>query len=133
MQELKIGRASDNDIVIDDPSVSRVHAVLSTDGKRTVIADLNSTNGTFVNGNRINGTAEIAAHDILKVGNSVIPWKNYITTETPRVSNAATTQVAMNPGTVSGTDSDKQNDYTGQILLAVALVALVVILFFILV
>ena len=49
MRELKIGRAKDNDIFIDDNSVSRYHAVLVLSDDEFVIVDNNATNGTFVN------------------------------------------------------------------------------------
>lgn len=46
---LTIGRQQDNDVVINDPSVSRRHAVLERHGPTYIITDLNSTNGTQVN------------------------------------------------------------------------------------
>jgi len=49
-----IGRTKENDIAIDDASVSKIHAslVLNAEG-RLVLADTGSTNGTFINGRRI--------------------------------------------------------------------------------
>jgi len=49
-----IGRTPDNDVHIDAEFISRHHAVALRAGARTVIEDLNSTNGTFVNGQRVN-------------------------------------------------------------------------------
>jgi len=48
-----IGRTPDNDLQIDASFVSRHHAVLLIQGQQTVIEDLNSTNGVFVNGQRV--------------------------------------------------------------------------------
>ncbi len=48
-----IGRNSANDVVIDDPTVSSQHCYIAIRGARAVIHDLNSTNGTSVNGKRI--------------------------------------------------------------------------------
>ena len=45
-----IGRREGNDIVFDDPQVSRLHAEVRVDGGRFVIVDCQSTNGTQVNG-----------------------------------------------------------------------------------
>ena len=45
---MTIGRAPDNDIVIDHKSISRHHARIEFDGTRYQIYDLNSTNGTFL-------------------------------------------------------------------------------------
>jgi hypothetical protein len=50
MMEIKIGKAADNDFVINDPQVSRYHALLSHDGEEgLLLEDIGSTNGTFVN------------------------------------------------------------------------------------
>lgn len=78
MKELTIGRSSDNDIQFpQDPSVSRKHAVLMLGSNGFSIQDLQSSNGTFVNGNRIHGVTQIKEHDIVKVGNSLVPWMEY--------------------------------------------------------
>jgi hypothetical protein len=50
--EVAIGR-QDGDLVVEDPEVSRRHAVLRRSGGSVVVEDLDSTNGTFVNGERI--------------------------------------------------------------------------------
>src|SRR5579884_1542523 len=49
---LTIGRRPDQDIVIEDPSVSRAHARIEISGGRPSVVDLGSTNGTLVNGRR---------------------------------------------------------------------------------
>lgn len=51
---LKVGRTPDNDVVLNDPSVSRSHLELKIDGNKVTITDLGSSNGTYVNGIRIN-------------------------------------------------------------------------------
>ena len=51
---VNIGRRLDNQLVIDDPRISRNHAQLRAIKGRFVIFDLNSTGGTFVNGQRTN-------------------------------------------------------------------------------
>ncbi|MBI3896973.1 MAG: diguanylate cyclase [Gammaproteobacteria bacterium] len=51
--ELYIGRAADAGICIDEEGVSRKHARLSIASHRVILADLGSTNGTFVNGTKI--------------------------------------------------------------------------------
>lgn len=51
---IRIGKASDNDFVANDPHVSRYHAILTRDEKGDLfIEDTDSTNGTFVNGDRV--------------------------------------------------------------------------------
>ena len=78
MQEIKIGRSSSNDIVINDSSVSRLHASIMIDGVSMFVVDHGSTNGTYINGLRIRGRHPLKNDDILKVGNSLVPWKHTI-------------------------------------------------------
>ncbi|MFE4258523.1 FHA domain-containing protein [Streptomyces sp. NPDC056883] len=68
---VRIGRAPDNDFVIDDLVVSRHHAELRArpDG-RYEIADLGSHNGTYLNGARLGGAAAIGEGDIVGIGHS---------------------------------------------------------------
>ncbi len=49
----QIGRAADCDIVVDGVAVSRHHALIQLDRGGAVLEDLNSTNGSFVNGHRV--------------------------------------------------------------------------------
>ena len=49
----RIGRGSDNELVLDTKHISRYHAVLLAGPVHTSIEDLNSTNGVFVNGKRV--------------------------------------------------------------------------------
>ena len=76
--ELKIGRDASNHIIIDDPSISRNHALLSVTGDSYKIRDLDSLNGTFINGIRIRGEAALVSDDILKLGSQLIPWMSYV-------------------------------------------------------
>ena len=50
---VNIGRRIENTLVVDDPRVSRTHAQLRAINGRYIIFDLNSTGGTFVNGERV--------------------------------------------------------------------------------
>ena len=78
MQELTIGRSPDNSIIINDTTVSRRHATLIIAQNEFSIKDLGSANGTFVNGMRVAGVSSLQSNDILKVGNAVVPWMNYV-------------------------------------------------------
>jgi hypothetical protein len=62
-----IGRAAECDVRIDRPSVSRKHARIAWLRNRFVIADLNSSNGTLVNGAAVSQTA-LEAGDVVTVG-----------------------------------------------------------------
>jgi len=50
---LRIGRHEDNDVVLENPYISRYHAEIVSEGSRYLIRDLGSTSGTFANGERI--------------------------------------------------------------------------------
>ncbi len=53
-RRLNVGRASDSDVHLDHPSVSKIHASLVMNREGTIlVADTGSTNGTFINGRRI--------------------------------------------------------------------------------
>lgn len=57
--EIRIGRAPDNDLVFDSPTVSRHHAVIRAENGRVRLTDFNSTTGTFVNGLQVRGTVDV--------------------------------------------------------------------------
>lgn len=83
----RIGRMGDTDLCLPDDSVSRCHAELTrtAEGSYT-IKDLNSSNGTYLNGSRISAPEEIKASDLLKVGNVLINVEEHIDSETtPRI------------------------------------------------
>ena len=63
-----LGRDVNNTIVIEDPFASSEHAVLSFRGRTWYVEDLGSTNGTYVNGGRVDGVAPIGFGDELQVG-----------------------------------------------------------------
>jgi pSer/pThr/pTyr-binding forkhead associated (FHA) protein len=64
---LSVGRSTDNDLVFDDPSLSRKHARIIRDGARLEVEDLGSSNGTFVNGRRV-GKGAINPGDQVRFG-----------------------------------------------------------------
>jgi hypothetical protein len=66
-----IGRGAEADVVVDDPGVSRRHAEVHTGGGRVRVVDLGSTNGTFVDGERI-GTGDLADGSRITVGRTRI-------------------------------------------------------------
>ncbi|MEI6124311.1 MAG: FHA domain-containing protein [Bacteroidota bacterium] len=77
MINITIGRNPSNDVVINDPNVSRQHAsiTLNNDGSY-YICDLGSRNGTYVNGKKI--TEQMLFHnDIVKISDQIIPWQEY--------------------------------------------------------
>src|SRR6266545_1904567 len=69
--EVLIGR-QDADLVLEDPEVSRRHAVLRRTGESVVIEDLDSTNGTFVKGERIRRPITVGPGDQVRVGRTTL-------------------------------------------------------------
>lgn len=67
-----VGRSSKADITIRDMGISRIHCQLKYDGHRCVIEDLNSKNGTLVNGRKIEQPTPVSDNDIIKLGTSII-------------------------------------------------------------
>jgi FHA domain-containing protein len=63
-----VGSSADSDLVLDDPSVSRTHVLLEQLGGAWFVEDLGSRNGTYVNGQRINGRRVVKPGDEIRLG-----------------------------------------------------------------
>jgi pSer/pThr/pTyr-binding forkhead associated (FHA) protein len=70
-REIIIGRSSDLDMVLVEDMVSRKHAKITTDNHVVTIQDLGSTNGTFVNGEKVR-KADLKDGDRILIGTSII-------------------------------------------------------------
>jgi predicted component of type VI protein secretion system len=69
--DMLIGREANNDVVINDPEVSRKHARLYIQGGNMILEDLGSTNGTSVNGQRLTGPYVLRAGEIITFGEKI--------------------------------------------------------------
>lgn len=98
-KKIKIGRSKDNDIVLEHSSVSRFHLELFYDDLGNVfLTDLNSSNGTFINGRRIVGSVQLKSNDIVKAGLSdPIPWRNYQHHIASSQPNTGRIEIPQNP------------------------------------
>lgn len=67
-----IGRSPSSDIVIDEPYVSATHARLTLQGPALVLEDLDSTNGTLVNGHPIGQPVTLRDGDDVQIGDTVM-------------------------------------------------------------
>lgn len=70
--QITIGRDSVNEIVINDAEISRRHARLTFQGGKYVLEDLGSTNGTFVNGQRLAGPRVLKAGEVVSFGEQIV-------------------------------------------------------------
>ncbi|HEX2697866.1 MAG TPA: FHA domain-containing protein [Anaerolineales bacterium] len=70
--QLVIGRDSSSGVAINDAEVSRKHARLTFQGGKYVIEDLGSTNGTFVNGQRLASPTVLKSGDVVSLGEQIV-------------------------------------------------------------
>ena len=69
-----IGRAPDNDLVLEDGAASGRHCIIQLEGGVYKVIDLNSRNGVTVNGERVDGARELSDRDVLGVGYATITF-----------------------------------------------------------
>ncbi len=96
MKVITIGRSKDNNnVVIEDNKVSRSHLqIIKDDNGDYYVIDLDSTNGTFVNGTRITGKVQLHKGDIVVIGNTTLSWEAYFNME-----SAGSNEDGKKPGT----------------------------------
>ena len=70
--QLIIGRDAVNAVAINDAEVSRKHARLTFQGGKYVLEDLGSTNGTFVNGQRLVSATVLKPGDVVSLGEQIV-------------------------------------------------------------
>lgn len=67
-----VGRSPSSDVVVDEPYVSATHARFTLQGPALVLEDLDSTNGTLVNGHPINQPVTLRDGDEVQVGDAIM-------------------------------------------------------------
>ena len=77
-----------NDVVLDSPVVSRYHAQIERVGQRYRVRDLRSSNGTFVNDERIEGDVWLHADDAIRIGS--YPLRRWARINWPSMTKALT-------------------------------------------
>ena len=70
--QLIIGRDATSNVAISDAEVSRKHARLTFQGGKYVLEDLGSTNGTFVNGQRLANATVLKSGDVVSLGEQIV-------------------------------------------------------------
>ncbi|MGX1763426.1 FHA domain-containing protein, partial [Streptomyces lydicus] len=72
---LRIGRMTDNDLVLDDPKASRYHAHIMPSRAGLLIKDLHSANGVYVNDDPIENGALLADGDQIRIGATMLTFQ----------------------------------------------------------
>jgi pSer/pThr/pTyr-binding forkhead associated (FHA) protein len=101
-----IGRTPENDLAIEDPSLSRRHALIETIEGRFNLSDCGSSNGTFINGGHITTPAQLEDWDVLTfggIGDVVVR----IEADSSPAREAAPALAANRHSTQAGTPSDR--------------------------
>jgi hypothetical protein len=76
-QAWTIGAAPECDIIVDHPTVSGRHCRITRTADGFLLEDLNSTNGTFVNGTRLSSPLSVTSTDEIKLGpETLLPWES---------------------------------------------------------
>jgi diguanylate cyclase (GGDEF)-like protein len=71
---MRIGRDTNNDIVLEDTEVSRRHARLEARGRSWVLMDVGSTNGTFLNDRELDACVKLKGGDRVKIGSQIFKF-----------------------------------------------------------
>ena len=110
---LNVGRARDNDITIENLAVSRNHARIRQIEGKYILTDLNSANGTYVNGVRVTKT-EVMHNDVITIGKHNIIFLNKTLSDEQIISDAfgadRTMIVDRTPTGILIVSSGKQKD-----------------------
>ncbi|MEW6083604.1 MAG: FHA domain-containing protein [Chloroflexota bacterium] len=102
--EVVIGRDDGVEIVISTPAVSRRHARLMLEGDAYAIEDLGSSNGTFVNGDRVIGRRKLQHGDQIRLGQAItLNYSSSVAEEPGKTAVRPPTPVASMPSHVMQT------------------------------
>jgi DNA-binding CsgD family transcriptional regulator len=86
---ITIGKSPDNDVVLDDPVVSRLHAVIERYAAGWAIRDLGSRNGTYVNGERIGSERALRPGDEIRLGDTRLNYRADVISDLPSATRAS--------------------------------------------
>ncbi len=97
-RKVVVGRQSGNDVVVPDEQVSRKHAEIEERTGNLVVTDLNSSNGTFVNGTRISSPQTLRPGDTVQVGTTVLKVMAATDTAATQAVNFTQPNAGVTPG-----------------------------------
>jgi sigma-B regulation protein RsbU (phosphoserine phosphatase) len=72
---MTIGRSSRNDICLNDPFASRLHAEVRREGDHVLFVDMGSANGSYLNGQRVSGSVRLNPMDRVRIGETEIEYQ----------------------------------------------------------
>jgi serine phosphatase RsbU (regulator of sigma subunit) len=81
---ITIGRSARNDLCVEDPFASRLHAEVRKRGDAFWIADLGSANGTLINASRLTAPVQLRDRDIVRIGETEIEYSEHADTAPAR-------------------------------------------------
>lgn len=90
-----VGRVEDNVFQVPDPSVSSHHCEVLRRGDEVIVKDLNSTNGTFIDGQQITGEHALKHGQILRLGQIQMRLETGVATTTPPPKPSEQTQTII--------------------------------------
>lgn len=142
LDKTTVGRVDDNTFPIPEPSVSSHHAEILLRGGEVVVRDLNSTNGTFINGHQVSGEGVVKPGQILRLGQvemrleaadataktaeaKKLPDKTMVIPQGVKLQNESPTTVTFEKTAFA----KKSNKGTVIFITAMAVIAVVVIFF----
>lgn len=95
--QLVIGRDSSSGVAINDAEVSRKHARLTFQGGKYVLEDLGSTNGTFVNGQRLGSAVVLKSGDVVSLGEQIVLMYEALSADVGETAVASRKAAAARP------------------------------------
>jgi hypothetical protein len=122
----RLGRASDNDIVLEDSTVSQRHAAISFDDGRAFLRDLGSSNGTFIEGSRVSG-GRLTNGTVIKLGRVALVYRENVGaySAAPFLSTSPDRARSLASGRTAPSQANFFSAKTGAILGALFLLGLV--------
>lgn len=130
--ELSIGRSDSAQLVLNDSGLSRLNTTIFRDGDEILIVDENSTNGTFVNGERIYGAPRpVNDHDEIRIGNNTTIYVEFAGAQSnPQIKKQAADapKAPTNDAPVSQPKLTQENKQIPIILIAAGAMFVVIII-----